>query len=56
MKQHETAWLRKTIFLTMAILTPVSSVSRVRPAFAQVTHVNIDAVDNYINSMSHNVR
>jgi CubicO group peptidase (beta-lactamase class C family) len=50
MNQDETVWLRKIIFLTMAILTLVSAMSRVNPAFAQVAPANFDAVDNYISS------
>jgi hypothetical protein len=33
----------------MAILTVVSSVARVQPAFAQVVPANFDAVDAYIS-------
>lgn len=50
MNQRETTWLRKIIFLTMLILTVVSSVARVQPVFAQVTPANFDAVDAYISA------
>jgi CubicO group peptidase (beta-lactamase class C family) len=50
MKQRETAWLRKIILLGMVTLAIISSVARVQPAFAQVTPVNFDAVDDYINT------
>ena len=41
MNQHETAWLRKIIFLSIAILAAVSSVARVKPAFAQIAPANL---------------
>ena len=50
MNQHETAWLRKVIFLTIAILIVIASVARVKPAFAQVAPANFDAVDAYIST------
>lgn len=50
MNLHETFWLRKIIFLTMVILTLISSVVRARSAFAQVTPANFDAVDAYIST------
>ena len=50
MNQHETAWLRKIIFLSIAILTVVSSLARVMPAFAQVTPASFDEVDDYIST------
>ncbi len=50
MNQHETAWLRKINFLTIVILTIVSSVARVQPAFAQVAPSNFDEVDAYIST------
>ncbi len=50
MSQRETAWLRKIIFLSMVILAIVSSVARVKPAFAQVTPADFDAVDDYIST------
>ena len=46
----ETTWLRKFIFLTFVILTVVSSVASVQPAFAQVALANFDAVDAYISA------
>ena len=50
MNQHETAWLRKIIFLSIAILAVVLSLAGVRPAFAQATPANFDAVDDYIST------
>lgn len=50
MNQDEIAWLRKIIFLSIAILAAVLSVARVQPAFAQVTPANFDAVDAYISA------
>lgn len=50
MNQHETAWLRKIIFLSIAILAAVSAVARVKPAFAQIAPANFDAVDDYIST------
>ena len=50
MNQHETAWLRKIIFLSIATLAAVSSVARVKPAFAQIVPANFDAVDTYIST------
>ncbi len=50
MNQHETAWLRKIIFLSMAVLAAVSSVAKVKPAFAQIAPANFDAVDDYIST------
>jgi hypothetical protein len=50
MNQHETARLRKIIFLNIAILAAVSSVARVKPALAQVTSASFDAVDAYIST------
>jgi len=50
MNQHETAWLRKIILLGIAILTVVSSIARVKPAFAQVVPSNFDEVDAYIST------
>ena len=49
MNQRETTRLRKIIFLTIVILTVVSSVARVRSAFAQVAPANFEEVDAYIN-------
>src|SRR5688572_844872 len=49
MNQRKTGWLRKIFFLTMVILTIVSSAARLQPAFAQVTAANYDAVDAYIS-------
>jgi len=50
MNQHKTFWLRKIIFLTMAILAVVSSMASVRTAFAQSTPANFDVVDDYIST------
>ncbi len=50
MNQHETTWLRKIIFLTMAILAVLSSTAGVRPAFAQVAPADFDAIDDYIST------
>lgn len=50
MNQHATTWLRKIVFLTIVILTVVSSVATVQPAFAQVAPANFDAVDAYISA------
>jgi len=50
MNQHETAWLRKIIFLSIAILAAVSSVARVKPVYAQVVPANFNAVDAYIST------
>jgi len=50
MNQHETSWLRKIIFLTVAILAVVSSVASVRPVFAQAVPANFDAIDDYIST------
>jgi hypothetical protein len=50
MNPHETAWLRKIILLSIAILTVVLSVAGVKPALAQVTPTSFDAVDAYIST------
>jgi CubicO group peptidase (beta-lactamase class C family) len=50
MNQHEIAWLRKIIFLSMAILAVVLSVARVKPALAQVAPANFDEIDDYIST------
>jgi hypothetical protein len=50
MNKHETAWLGKIIFLSIAILAAVSSAARIKPVFAQVTPANFDEVDDYISS------
>lgn len=50
MNQHTTSQLRRIIFLTMAVLRILSSVASVRPAHAQSTAANFDAVDDYINT------
>jgi len=50
MNQHETAWLRKIILLSIAILTVVLSVAGVKPALAQVTPASFDVVDAYIST------
>ncbi|MBI5965916.1 MAG: beta-lactamase family protein [Chloroflexi bacterium] len=50
MNQYEAAWLRKIIFVTMALLAVVSSVAKVTPAFAQVTPANFDEADAFITA------
>jgi CubicO group peptidase (beta-lactamase class C family) len=50
MNQHETAWLRKIILLTVVILAVVSVMTRVKPAFAQVASSDFDEVDTYISA------
>lgn len=50
MNQRETARLRKIIFQTLVILTVVSSVARVQPAFAQVAPANFEEVDAYVST------
>jgi CubicO group peptidase (beta-lactamase class C family) len=50
MNQHETAWLRKIFFLSMAILVIVSSVAKAKPAFAQGEPASFDAIDDYIST------
>jgi CubicO group peptidase (beta-lactamase class C family) len=50
MNQHETAWLRKIIFLSIAILVAVSSAARIKPVFAQIAPASFDAVDAYISN------
>ena len=50
MNQYETYPLRKIILLSIVILSIVSPMLRVSPAFAQVTPANFDEVDNYISS------
>ncbi len=50
MNQYETYPLRKIILLSIVILSIVSPMLRVQPAFAQVTPANFDEVDNYISS------
>ena len=44
MKQHETVWLRKIIFLSIAILATDETAARIKPAFAQVASSNFDRV------------
>jgi len=48
MNQHDTAWPRKVIFLSMAILAVLPSVARVKPAYTQVTPANFDKIDAHI--------
>ena len=50
MYQLKTIRLRKIIFLTMAILTVVPPMIRVKPVFAQNAPANFDAVDEYISA------
>src|SRR5215208_8084752 len=50
MNQHATYQLRRIIFLTIAILGILSFVASVRPALAQSTPANFDAVDEYIST------
>src|SRR5574341_1067104 len=50
MNQRETTWLRKIIFLGMAILVFLSYVTSAKPAFAQDTPANFDEIDQYINT------
>ena len=50
MNQQQIFWVRKIIFLTMAILAVLSSFARVGPALAQSTPANFDAVDKYIST------
>jgi len=56
MNQRETTRLRKIIFLTIVILTVVSSVARVQPAFAQAAPANFDAIDEYISTKMEELR
>jgi CubicO group peptidase (beta-lactamase class C family) len=49
MNQHETTRLRKTILLAIMILTVVSCVARVQPAFAQAAPSSFEEVDDYIS-------
>jgi CubicO group peptidase (beta-lactamase class C family) len=50
MNRHQIPWLQNIIFLTLAILVTLSSVISVRPALAQSTPANFDAVDDYIST------
>ena len=50
MDQYETSWLRKIIFLGLAILIFLSFVSSAKPAFAQVTPANFEEVDAYVST------
>lgn len=50
MNQHETTWLRKTIFLGVAMLVFLSFVSSAKPAFAQDIPASFDEVDDYISA------
>src|SRR4029078_11599289 len=56
MNQHETALLRKIIFLTVVILAVVSALTNIRPAFARVAPSNFDAIDDYISSKMKELR
>ena len=46
MNQHETAWFRKIIFLSITILAMVLTMARSKPAYAQVAPASFDAVDD----------
>ena len=50
MNQQQIFWVRKIIFLTMAMIAVLSSFTRVGPALAQSTPANFDAVDKYIST------
>jgi CubicO group peptidase (beta-lactamase class C family) len=50
MNQHATSQLRRIVFLTVVLLVILLSVARVKPALAQSTPANFDAVDAYIIS------
>ena len=50
MNQRETTRLRKIIFLTIVILTVVSSVASVQPVSAQVGPANFEEVDAYVST------
>jgi hypothetical protein len=50
MDQHEIAWLRKIIFLRIAILAAAETAARIKPAFAQIAPANFDAVDDSIST------
>lgn len=50
MTQRETIWLRKTIFLGMAILAFLTFGLSAKPAIALDTSVNFDDIDEYINA------
>lgn len=50
MNQHETAWLRKTILLSIMVLAIILSVATFKPAFAQVAPANFEEVDAYISA------
>ncbi len=56
MNQHETSWLRKTIFLSMAILVFLALVASAKPAFAQDTPSNFDEIDAYISTKMEELR
>lgn len=56
MNQHETVWLRKTIFLGMVILVFLSFVSSAKPTFAQDTPASFDEVDSYISAKMEELR
>src|SRR5690349_10012695 len=50
MNQHETTWLRKIIFLTVALMAVISAMTNGRPAFAQVAPAKFDEIDSYIST------
>ena len=50
MNHHETAWLRKIIFLIMAISDCGLVRGQSQPAFPQTAPANFDAVDDYIST------
>jgi CubicO group peptidase (beta-lactamase class C family) len=50
MNPHQIPWLRNIIFLTLATLVALSSVTRVMPVLAQSTPANFEAVDEYIST------
>lgn len=56
MNQHETVWLRKIIFLGMAILVLLSSVASAKPVIAQSAPANFDEIDAYISAKMEELR
>jgi CubicO group peptidase (beta-lactamase class C family) len=54
--QPKTVWLRKIIFLGMAILVFLSFVSNAKPAFAQSAPANFDEIDEYISAKMEELR
>jgi CubicO group peptidase (beta-lactamase class C family) len=50
MNQHKTSLLRKIILLSLVVLSIISLMVRVNPAFAQVAPSNFDEIDDYINT------